>query len=292
MSKKGCLGLILATWLLATVAHTAPQKTVAEEDATHHVYAVPEHAWTIQPVLRRDSGFNRGLALVRTERLDAAQLSVLPATEAGKQVIEMQVPLRNGKGAVRPLGKRQGGWYRVTARSRDGRSRAGTVVYFSNPGPAPREMLKHPLSGLDLSPVMLPREHRHYRARDTWPFVLRLNGRPVAGEKVLLETAGGTREVLVTDAQGVVEVTFPDDFRQEQTQAGGHGHGHNPGQAFVLSATIADENGHTMTAAFNFRYRPHAYSGKSLWLGAGFALLGMLSATPLLRGREDKGKVK
>jgi hypothetical protein len=257
----------------------------------HHQHATQE-SWTAQPLLNKAPNANRRVKLLRVEGIGASMLTVQAPTEAGEATLAEQILLQDGKAGVRVRGRLQGGWYRVSARSDDGNSRAGTLVYFGNPGPAPRHMLQASLEGLDLSPAILPTEHQNYRAGETWPFLVRMDGEPLAGQTVRLETSAGTARTFVSNGQGLVQVSFPDDFPPpEQREKPQGGHHHRFSQQFVLSTRADSQNG-PQHASFNYEYRPGAYDQKNLWLGGGFALLGMLAAAPLVRQRKRQEPAK
>ena len=281
--------LLSSAALAAAVPDPLPQ---AQHDHQNHVVPGLGDAWTSAPLLNKAPGRSRSVALLKVQGMQAAAMQALPASEQDEGRLAIEVPLQDGKGAVRARGARQGGWYRVIADSADGLSRAGTVVYFSNPGPAPRHMLQAVQPGLDLSPQKLPREHWKFRANETWPFTLRRDGQPLADQVVLFETASGQRQQLRTDAHGVLQLTFPDDFRDPAVAPAGHaGHGRQPSTEFVLSVQLTRADGASETAAFNYKYYPGPFNGKSLWLGGGFALLGMVFALPLVIRREARGGV-
>lgn len=263
----------------------------AEDAHAHHQHTTQE-SWTEQPLLQKAPNANRRVKLLRVDGMAASQLTVQAPTEAGEATPAEQIPLHDGKAGVRVRGKLQGGWYRVGARSDDGNSRASTLVYFGNPGPAPRHMLQASLPGLDVSPAILPTEHQHYQAGETWPFMVRMHGEPLAGQTVRLETSAGTARTFVSNEQGLVQVSFPDDFPPpEQREKPPGGHHHRFSQQFVLSTRADSPNG-PQHASFNYQYRPGAYDQKNLWLGGGFALLGMLAAAPLVRQRKRQEAAK
>jgi len=265
----------------------------AAEDAHAHHQHTTQASWTEQPLLNKAHNANRRVKLLRVDGLAASQLTVQPPTAADEPTQMEQIPLKDGKAGVRVRGKRQGGWYRVSARSDDGNSRIGTLVYFGNPGPAPRHMLEASLEGLDLSPAILPTEHQNYRAGETWPFLVRMDGEPLAGQAVRLETSAGTARTFVSNGQGLVQVSFPDDFPPpEQREKPQGGHHHRFTQQFVLSTRLESNLGPAQQSSFNYQYRPGAYDQKNLWLGGGFALLGMLAAAPLVRQRKPKESAK
>lgn len=246
-------------------------------------------AWTEAPLLTTARGFSRSVKLLRPRGLSIDSATVMPSVEPDEPVPQLDVPLQDGKLAVRTATAKQGGYYRVGAieRHEQGIRYASTVVYFSNPGPAPRALLAASIAPVEIVPQMLPREHRHYREGEHWPFVLRLNGQPVANHPVDFETAQGTRLALRTDAEGVIEVPFPHDIPPPAPDKDEHAtHRSDPSSAFVLSANIDTADGKRLQAAFNLDYEAGAYAQANLWLGGGFAALGMLSAVPLLRRRK------
>ena len=89
---------------------------------------------------------------------------------------------------------------------------ASTAWYFSNPGPAPTELLRRSRHELEIIPDPLPREHGNYRESEKWRFLVRWQGRPLAGQPLTLETEFGSRTTAQTDDQGYATVLFPRDF--------------------------------------------------------------------------------
>ena len=103
------------------------------------------------------------------------------------------------------------------------------------------------------------------------------------GQALILETANGSRSRVVTDAAGIATVVFPRDFDPTRlADRAGHERASAP---FVLSTEHRDGGIHYLTA-FNQTYSPEPARSRSLAWGAGFGLLGMVLATPLLRRRE------
>jgi hypothetical protein len=165
---------------------------------------------------------------------------------------------------------------------------ASTVHFFAgSDGQNPTAMFMQRKHELEIVPQPFPREHSRYRANEDWKFVVRFNGNPVANQKVFLETMNGTRTELVSDALGVITAHIPDDFNAEaqQKSAGSHDHGRRSSD-FVL-ATEHAEGGKTYLTAFNGSYGTDAFYQRSLAMGLGFTLLGMIGAVPLLRHRKD-----
>ncbi len=181
-----------------------------------------------------------------------------------------------------------GGFHWLAAREEQGGQVkvASTVHFFTGSGAkTPTAMFMQPKHELEIIPRPFPREHSRYRANEDWKFLVRFNGKPLASQKVNLETANGTRAELLSDAQGMITVRVPDDFKAEAPQktAGSYG---RRGSDFVL-ATEHAESGKTYLTAFNAGYGTDAFYQRDLAMGLGFTLLGMIGAVPLLRQRKD-----
>jgi hypothetical protein len=189
--------------------------------------------------------------------------------------------------------KARGGFHMLTVREEQANLvRVASAVYYNGERGAknPTAMFMRQKHELEVIPQPHPREHSRYRAGEDWKFLVRFNGQPLPGQKVYLETSNGSVDAFVADAQGVFTLRVPDDFKaEEESKApGGHNHG-RPGAEFVL-ATEHEVNGKTYLTAFNSSYGKNAYDQRSLALGLGFTLLGMLGATPLLRKRNTAKK--
>ena len=169
---------------------------------------------------------------------------------------------------------------------------ASAVQFFSERGAQnPTALFMQQKHELEIIPQPYPREHSRYRANEEWKFLVRFNGKPLANQWVRLETQNGTRFDFASDAQGVVTVGIPDDFKKaaQKKTAGAHDHGRLSAD-FVLATEYA-EGGKTYLTAFNASYGADAFYQRNLAMGLGFTLLGMLGAAPLLRQRKDKQPV-
>lgn len=245
--------------------------------------AISGPSWTASPLIVQIPSRSRMRVQVITRHINSDHLMVYPSTEAGDQGRSWRVATQHNKGTVSMRGKGGYYWVQVREQTAHGIRFAATVQYFSNPGPAPRGMLAVHKAELAIQPLRLPREHRHFRANEQWPFQVLYHGQPVAGITVELQTQQGTVQTLVSDKQGLVRVSFPDDFPAADN-TGHEAHAHRRRSDFVLTAVVKDK-GQNLLSSFNYHYTPGAYADKSRWLGAGFALLGMAVASPLLRGR-------
>lgn len=187
-----------------------------------------------------------------------------------------------------------GGFQMLTAREEQADSVrvSSTVYYFGERGAKnPTEMFMQQKNELEIIPQPYPREHSRYRANEDWKFLVRFNGQPLANQKVNLETSNGSKVEALTDASGVLSLHIPDDFKsvEEKKEGAGHDHGMRRGADLVLATEFVN-GGKTYLTAFNSAYGADAYDKRSLAMGLGFALLGMVSAAPLLRQKKTEKK--
>ncbi len=246
-------------------------------------------AWTGYPLLKaRMNGENRELVTIVPQNIvadgiDAHSNDIRDASGVRKLPMEM--------GGARLDKPATGGFHWLSAREeRDDRLLVASTVYFFGERGAknPTEMFMQQKHELEIIPQPFPREHSRYRANEDWKFLVRFSGAPLAGQKVVLETQNGTKTEWTSDAQGVVTVQLPDDFKVEETQKEGGRHGRGmPGSDFVL-VTQHVEGGKTYLTAFNSSYGKDAFDQRSVAMGLGFTLLGMIGALPLLRQRKAK----
>lgn len=185
-----------------------------------------------------------------------------------------------------------GGFQMLTAREvqSDSVRVASTVHYFGERGGKnPTAMFDQFKHELEIVPQPYPREHSRYRANEDWQFIVRFKGQPLAAQKVVLETSNGSHSEFMTDASGVVKMHVPDDFKAEEAQSKGGNHGMRRGADLVLAVSHED-GGKRYLTAFNSSYGEDAYANRSLTMGLGFMLVGMLGAAPLLRKRKAAAK--
>ena len=263
------------------------------DDHSHHHQMQDHHtqkSWTDAPVMTLDKKRTRGFKRIFLQGVNTEQVTVYPADAEEIWTVEVQDQAIK----VKNRGGRQGGYHWLGTVSEQGNSvqSVASVIYFPNPGPAPRPVLSLQKSSLDISPVKLPREHQHYRAGESWDFLVRLNGKPLTNVPVVLETENNTREVLKTNQDGLVSILFPYDFREETesvNQNGHAGHARRKKAGFVLTVEHkADDK--QFISHFNYHYTTGAFYNKNLALGIGFALFGMITAAPLLRKSRKGGK--
>lgn len=276
VSGWGALLLMLGAWAPLWAADGG-----GHEGHRHHgggapavAAGTPIPAWTTQPRLRSDPRGGRGRVVVRPLGLNPERVTLHSPESPG---LAIPMSLEGGK-AVQPV---EGGNYHWVVARQVGEGKvitAATAAYVSNPGPAPGKLLEMARPGLEVAPLRLPREHSSYRAGESWPFQVRLDGQPLAGASVRLESEPGEEATYTTDALGRFSVRFPSRFKE---RAEG-GHGRAPQTEFVLSVTHgAGAVEHLST--FSYTYAAPAYHDRHVWSGVGFMVLGMVVALPLLR---------
>jgi hypothetical protein len=200
-----------------------------------------------------------------------------------------QLPL--GMAGIKLDKPASGGFHWLAAREVQGNKvlLASTVHSFGERGAKdPTAMFMQRKHELEIIPQPFPREHSRYRAGESWKFLVRFKGHPVVGQKVVLETQNGSKTEWVSDAQGVLTVQLPDDFKPEPEASANGGHG-MPGADFVLATEYAEGDKSYLTA-FNSSYGKNAFDKRSLAMGMGFVLFGMIGALPLLRQRKTAKK--
>ncbi|MFC1672621.1 hypothetical protein ACFL12_00570 [Pseudomonadota bacterium] len=242
--------------------------------------------WTSLPMLVSGGGFSRAGTKYQAYNMHAMESSSY-ASYDGQGIDALKAATQSlvvdDNGAVTMKIGEAGGYYlvRVTGHGPAGEiATATTLKYFSQPGPAPRDLLNTPRGGFEIAPAVLPREHGHYREGEQgWPFIVRMDGKPMAGISVVLETSNGTKADYTTDAGGIVKVTIPEDFKDIPKDEWAHGR--PPYSKFVIAARDGG-----LLATYNDSYAMGAFAAKNLWAGVGFAVLGMALAVPLVRRRK------
>lgn len=268
--------------------HAAPVATAAAAKAERPA----RNEWTRQPLLLpgKNPRGERATAALRTQGITATALSVF-APEGPEARRRADYPVGEDGARIAPVDPKIGNYHWVIAReeSAEAVKVASTAWYFGNPGDSPKAMLKLAKHELEIVPDPLPREHGRYRESEKWRFLVRLNGAPLAGQSLLLETEFGSRATFLTDAAGIATVLFPRDFRPATQGEGGQG-GHGRRYAKFVLSTEKEANGRRYLTAFNLSYGEDADRNKSLSWGVAFGLIGMLAATPLLRRRKGEQK--
>lgn len=285
------LALNLSVVPAALAADMPPVAHGGHDHAAMMAMMAKPAAWTAYPMLKtRTSGENRDVAVTTAvpQNIVAAGIDAWSndlKDENGHRQLALDM---SGAKLDKPA---SGGFHWLSAREEraDKVLVASTVYYYGERGAKdPTAMFMQQKHELEIIPQPFPREHSRYRADEDWKFLLHFNGKPLPNQKIVLQTQNGTKAEWMSDAQGMVTVHMPDDFKAEaeQKEAGKHNHG-MAGADFVLATEYA-EGGKTYLTAFNGSYGKNAFDRRSLAMGLGFMLLGMIGAVPLLRQRKTQ----
>lgn len=246
-------------------------------------------SWTAFPTLKArvgGEGRDRRMVTVVPQNIVASSIGAYSNNAVDAKAVR-QLPLdMAGAKLDKP---ESGGYHWLTAREEQGGKVrvASTVHFFSERGAQnPTAMFMQQKQELEIIPQPYPREHSRYRANEDWKFLVRFNGDPLVGQKVLLETMNGTKAEYVTDGAGIVTVRIPDDFEAEAPKKGPGAHDHGRRSSdFVLATEVVTGVKNYLTS-FNASYGTDAFDQRNLAMGLGFTLLGMIGAVPLLRHRK------
>ena len=243
--------------------------------------------WTGLPMVVSAGGFSRAVAKYQIYNMHGMEGTSYGSYDGqGDKALEAATTSvsvdENGALTVERMGT--GGYYfvRVMGHGPKGEvATATTLKYFSNPGPAPRDLLNAGRTGFEIAPAVLPREHGHYReGEENWPFIVRMDGKPMPDLPVVLETSNGTKAEYTTDEGGIVKVTIPEDFKDIPKDQWNHGR--PPSSKFVIAVRHGG-----LLATYNDSYSMGAFAAKNLWAGVGLTVLGMAFAVPLVRRRKS-----
>jgi hypothetical protein len=245
-------------------------------------------SWSEYPILM-PMGRGRGSKTVSLKNSKADTVTVFSAysTKKGASPPYWKSP-KTAKGFEITPKNSIGGYHWVMARHESDKlvEVATSIVYFSMPAPPPTEMLNRVKNRLEIIPQPMPREHSHYRAGESWPFLIRFHGKPLAEQNVYLISEQGESLTFTSNARGIAEITFPKEFKtakKPQMEGKKMRHGRNrPKANFVLNTSYI-AGGKQYQTTFNNDYRPGPFFNKSLITGFGFMFLGVILATPLLR---------
>ncbi|MEY2631947.1 MAG: hypothetical protein RIR00_601 [Pseudomonadota bacterium] len=241
-------------------------------------------AWTEQSlILPAGRPEANGATPYAIKGMAAAQVHLL-SPDLRQPPVELAVS--GGRWRVAAPDPKVGGYHWIVARSETPEEIhvATTALSFPFPGPSPEARLGQYRPGLEILPRRLP-ERGGFREGDTRSFQLRFDGLPLAGIPVALETENGSRLEAVTDRSGDAAFRFPHDFSTESIDpALGVTRSR---KAYVVSSHLEKE-GLRHVATFNQFYHPDLMRERSLPWGAGFTLLGMALAVPLLRRKDKK----
>lgn len=178
-----------------------------------------------------------------------------------------------------------GGYYALIVSHTDKRVSETAIRYLSRNGrPAkvsPTKLTALSKSDLEIVPSPLHREHDRYTGSKEYRFKVTFHGVALSNVPLSLETSNKTKNDYMTDSQGYVRITLPDDFTNVKP-----GRGNRPGE-FLLHTRFS-EGDKLYVTSFTMPYSPNPNDHwQSQELGAGAILIGFLGG--MLLYRRSKG---
>ncbi len=154
-------------------------------------------------------------------------------------------------------------------------------------GFSPKVLVGGVKASYEIMPSPLPREHRRYHAARDAVFVVRYEGQPVPKTAVTLTTANGTILEEISDRNGAVRFTLPDDFAETKP-----GRRNNKPAEFVVYSEFADK-GRSYRTTFSDKYHVDPRHWKSTQLGTVVLAFGFISGVVITRrSRKNSNKTK
>ena len=242
---------------------------------------------SIRPVVTDDHQHNRRAA--KSFMLNGYENSQLKFYTPELQSRELST--NNGRFTIKPTGKDN---YHVLVAHKQHNGviqSAIRYVYFNGKpsGHSPAEITALEKAALEIVPDPLPREHWHYKAGDAIAFVVRFKGSPYASIPVTLSTSHASILEAVTDAQGRVFFTLPDDF--PHTRAG---RDNNPPAELLLHAKLSDDQQRYATwLSADYRANPQHWQQRTLGAlvaGGGFVTGALITGLGFRRRHQGDKK--
>jgi hypothetical protein len=200
-------------------------------------------------------------------------------------------PIKIHQGKVSFKGTGVDNYHAIVAERTDGKLTESAIRYQyaqgKPSGHSSTELTAANKSTLEIVPDPIPREHYRYHSDQTWDFMVRFQGLPVADQQVILETANGSQLEGTTGAEGRVGLHIPDDF--PDIVAGER----DKRSAEFTVTTRYSKGGQTYKSTLNAAYRVNPQHWHSLGMGIAVVGLGMLTGGFIGRagrGKKNKGK--
>jgi hypothetical protein len=148
---------------------------------------------------------------------------------------------------------------------------------------SPTKLTALPKADLEIVPDPLHREHDRYTASKTYRFVAIFEDKPLANAPITLETHNTPAQSYTTDAQGVVKITLPNDFKNVTPDR----RANKPSEFLVTLQHDAHAKHYVSTFTMPYSANPNDFWQSQEW-GAGAVLVGFLGGLLIYR-RTQKG---
>ncbi|MDQ6965170.1 MAG: hypothetical protein Q9M13_09660 [Mariprofundales bacterium] len=156
---------------------------------------------------------------IQHNRMAAKQLNLHDGYSADVRFmhadLEVQtLSLDDDKITLHPTGKNN--YHVLTAHRTRGKLHETAIRYLflhgKPTGHSPSELTAAGKAQLEIVPSPLPREHWHYQGSKQALFRILFRGQPLTDHAVTITSGNGTAMRATTDAEGVIQLTVPDDF--------------------------------------------------------------------------------
>jgi hypothetical protein len=199
------------------------------------------------------------------------------------------LPLDSGLFKVKRTGMNN--YHAVVAKKRtEGMTEVAIRYLYMNGKPtgySPKALTHGVKASFEIVPSPLPREHARYHANRDAVFVVRHEGQPVPKVEVTLTTTNGTALKEISDRNGAVRFTFPDDFAETKP-----GRRNNKPAEFVVFSEYTTK-GHHYKTTFSDGYSVDSRHWKSTELGVVVLAFGFISGVVITRrSRKDLKETK
>ncbi|MCW8957998.1 MAG: DUF4198 domain-containing protein [Gammaproteobacteria bacterium] len=131
---------------------------------------------------------------------------------------------------------------------------------------SPALLVNQDKTALEIIPAPLTREHQRYTSLKSHDFIVRFDGKPLAGHPVTLRSSNGSEINGETDRKGRITFHLPDDFTDVKP-----GRSNNSPAEFVLG-TAHEMDGRSYQTTLSAPY----YVSPSHWRSTGGGLMAML----------------
>ncbi len=120
---------------------------------------------------------------------------------------------------------------------------------------SPTKITQYHKSRLEIEPVLLPKEHNHYKGSNSYDFRLRFDDNRLGYHPITLTTSNGTTLKVESDEGGRFQIKMPNDFKEVKMKR----RANRPAE-FILSASYSHEGiNYSTTLAMPYHVNPLDY---------------------------------
>jgi len=140
---------------------------------------------------------------------------------------------------------------------------------------------------LEIAPILLPKEHNHYKGSESYRFELRFKGDVLADHNITFTTSNGTEETFKSNKNGQFTVAMPNDFKDVKMKR----RANRPAE-FILAAAYKNEGiSYNATLAMPYYVNPIDY-WQTQMLAVILVFIGLALGIYMLRNINKKKKRK